>query len=150
MFKVGKVTAIDEKKCKVRVIFQENDLISAWLPIVSRGSYKTKDYWIPDIDEQVLVGYTEEKEGFILGAFFSDEDEPPIEDKDRRHIALEGGTTIDYNKKNGEITINCAGAVNITAAGNVNVTGDVIADGISLKTHTHGETQSITTAPIGG
>jgi len=33
-------------------------------------------------------------------------------------------------------------AMNISAPSNVNVTGDVIADGISLKTHVHSDVQS--------
>jgi phage gp45-like len=45
------------------------------------------------------------------------------------------GTSI-YLKENGEIDILNATAINFI--GTVNITGDIIADGISLKTHTHG------------
>ncbi|WP_418599177.1 hypothetical protein [Phascolarctobacterium faecium] len=44
--------------------------------IVNRGSLANKDYWIPDIDEQVLCLMMPNKsglglnEGFILGSFF--------------------------------------------------------------------------------
>ena len=45
---------------------------------------------------------------------------------------------LDDNRKTSVLDINCgSGTVNVIAAGNVNVTGDVIADGISLKTHIH-------------
>jgi len=40
------------------------------------------------------------------------------------------------------VNINVNGPVNIAATGNVNVTGDVIADGISLKNHVHPENDS--------
>lgn len=164
MIKIGNVTAVDEKKCKVRVKFDESDLISAWIPVIVKGSLKNKDYWIPSVNEHVVVVYTEQKVGAVIGAIYSEADTTPIMDKNKRHMLFEDGTFLEYDFKEkkvtidckgeikittaNKITIDCASAININAAENVNVTGDVIADGISLKNHTHPETQGTTLKPI--
>lgn len=51
------------------------------------------------------------------------------------HDRASGRLTLDIT---GDIDIIAGGTVTITAPGSVIVNGDVIADGISLKTHVHG------------
>jgi phage baseplate assembly protein V len=146
--KTGIVTSINPSKCTARVKFEDSDnLISAELQIVVRGSLKNKDYWMPKVGEQVFCTFNKQKNGYILGCLYSDDSAPPVTDENIRYIAFEDGTTIEYNSKNHTLSIDCVGTINIKVEGNVNVIGDVIADGISLKNHTHEELNS---APNGG
>lgn len=146
--KIGTVTSITPAKCTARVKFDDqDDLISAELQIVVRGSLKNKDYWMPKVGEEVYCSFTKQKKGYILGSVYSEEDIPPVVDENKRHMEFEDGTTIEYDSSTHALSIDCTGPINIQATGNVNVTGDVIADGISLKTHTHDGVHGQTTPP---
>jgi phage baseplate assembly protein V len=146
--KTGIVTSINPSKCTARVKFEDSDdLISAELQIVARGSFKNKDYWMPKVGEHVFCTFTREKKGYILGSLYSEDSAPPVTDGNKRHTSFDDGTSIEYDTNTHTLSIHCVGPVNIKADGNVNVEGDVIADGISLKNHTHPEAE---TAPSGG
>ena len=55
IIRIGRVSSIDVNTNTARVAFSDkDDLVSGNLMIVNRGSMVDKDYWIPDIDEQVL------------------------------------------------------------------------------------------------
>lgn len=146
VIRVGYVKSVDEKKCKARVLYKDTGLLSAELQIAYRSSFKNKDYWMPDIEEQVLVAVTDQSVGYIIASLYSDVDQPPVQDKNKRHITFKDGTVIEYDTSSSTLYIDCKGPINIKATGNINVQGDVIADGISLKTHTHPGVES----PSGG
>ncbi|MCT8975489.1 phage baseplate assembly protein V [Clostridium sp. CX1] len=137
MIKVGIVKTVNEEKCTGRVLFPDTGQLSAELQIGYRGTCKSKDYWIPEIEEQVICGFTEQKVGYILASVYSDEDVPPVSNKRKRHMTFVDGTVIEYDTSTSTLTIDATGPINIK--GNINVQGDVIADGISLKNHTHRE-----------
>jgi len=159
LIRVGKVTAIDTTKHQARVLFDDkHSTVSYWLDIIVRNTFKNKDYELPDIDEQVICLFlpSGNAQGFILGATYSTKDVPPIDDKDKRHVKFEDETEIEYDRKDHILTIKLVhpdGKINIIAPANVNVIGDVIADGISLKSHVHGGIYpgaGITSEPVGG
>lgn len=148
--KTGIVRTIYPERCTARVEFSDSDdLLSAELQLVVRGALANKDYWMPKVGEHVFCSFTEQKKGYIMGAVYSEESPPPVNSEEKRHIEFEDGTTIEYDTKTHTLTVNAVGAINIEAAGNVNVTGDVIADGISLKSHTHTGMHGETPAPVG-
>lgn len=144
--KTGEVVTINPSKCTARVKFDEDGSISAELQVVTRSSSKNKDYWMPKIKEQVYCSFTQEKKGFIVGSVYSEVDVPPVTDDSIRALHFEDGTKLEYNTKSKTLSIDCVGPITIKSAGNINVIGDVIADGISLKNHTHVGT----TPPVGG
>ncbi|THD15378.1 baseplate assembly protein [Anoxybacillus ayderensis] len=149
--KTGIVTSIYPDRCTARVKFEDSDdLISAELQIVVRGSLKNKDYWMPKVGEHVFCIFTKQKKGYILGSLYSEETPPPVTDESKRYMEFEDGTTIEYDTHTHTLSIQCTGTINIEATGNVNVKGDVIADGISLKNHTHMGVHGETSPPIGG
>ncbi|WP_025847595.1 phage baseplate assembly protein V [Paenibacillus ehimensis] len=156
MIRVGKVSSINPKECSARVAFEDrSDVVSFELPILVRGSIGTLDYWMPAPGEQVVCLFLPSgaAQGFILGAFYSESDPPPVKDAAKRHITFPDGTTIEYDATTHILNIQAAGQVKIQATGDVHVIGDVIADGISLKKHTHGGISSGSESsgpPIGG
>lgn len=141
LIRVGRISSIDPDNATVRVVFEDrqND-VSYNLPVLVRQSQKNKDYFMPDVGEQVVCLFLPNgnAQGFCLGSFYSDADTPPVNNPNKRHVRFEDGTSVEYNRGTHVLTIQTQGTVNIVAAGNINVTGDVIADGISLKTHVHG------------
>ena len=100
--------------------------------IVNRGSMVDKDYWIPDIDEQVLCLMMPNKsgqglnEGFILGSFFSAEDAPQERSADVRAVKFGDGTVIKHDRSSGKLTINVTGDIDIVAGGAVTIKGTIV------------------------
>lgn len=145
--KSGEVVTVNPSKCTARVKFDDQDeMISDDLQVVYRGSTKDKDYWMPRIGEQVYCSFTQDKKGFIVGSVYSEADLPPASSESIRGMYFEDGTNLAYDTNTKTLSVNCLGPITITATGNVNVIGDVIADGISLKSHVHVGTSP----PVGG
>jgi phage baseplate assembly protein V len=140
IIRVGNVTAINAAGHQVRVAFGDN-AVSYWLDVIVRNTYKNKDYAMPDLGEQVVCIFLPNgnSQGYILGAVYSTEDMPPVNDIDKRHVTFEDGTEIEYDRNEHalKIIISGSGCINISAPGSVSVAGDVVADGISLKNHIH-------------
>lgn len=132
LIRVGIVSSVDADTCTAKVAFTDQaNTVSYDLPIIVRGSLSTKDYWLPDPNEQVLCLFlpTGISDGFILGAFYSEEDKPPVKDQNKRNITFADGTKIDYDQTNHKLTIDAKGTVEILAADSITITGDVIVNG---------------------
>jgi phage baseplate assembly protein V len=74
----GTVSAVDADSVKARVRLPECDnMRTNWLDVLQRNTQNNKDYWLPDVGEQVKVLLDENGEdGVILGAVYSDVDKP--------------------------------------------------------------------------
>lgn len=144
LIRVGRVSSVNPETATVRVVFEAQGVVSNDLPVIQYQTLKNKDYCLPDVGEHVVCIFlpTGNADGFVLGAIYSDEDEPPTASADKRMVSFDDGTVIEYDRASHTLTIDAAGPVNIVAAGNVNVTGDVIANGISLVNHVHPENDS--------
>ena len=135
IIRAGRVSSADPVTCSVRVAF-EDGLVSYDLPIVVPQSLQNKDYCLPDIGEHVVCIFlpTGNAQGFCLGSFYSDADEPPVSNQDKRHVKFADGTTVEYDRSTSAMTVTCTGSLSITAA-----SGDVVVNGISLVNHIHPE-----------
>ncbi len=124
-FKFGTVSAVDEKTQRVRVRLPDLDnLRTNWLPVLTRKSLRDKDYWLPDVGEQVAVlldGRGED--GIVLGAIFSSADPVPVASRDKRHVRFDDGTTVEYDRAAHKLKIYCVGDIEIEAAGNLRLRG---------------------------
>ena len=108
MIRVGRVTSTDDTAGTARVQFQDrNGLVSFNLRVVVRNSLQNKDYWMPDINEQVLclfmpIGI---ENGWIIGSFYSDVTTAPASTKDKRRTTFEDGTTVEYDRDSHTLTV---------------------------------------------
>lgn len=154
VIRVGKVSSIQPEKCTARVAFEDRGgTVSPELPILVRGSLQNRDYWMPDPNEHVVCLFlpSGNAQGFIIGSIYSKADPSPVQDENKRHISFSDGTMIEYDRKTHTLTIDAKGPINITATQDIIVHGDVIADGVSLKKHTHIQTPGAETGPpVGG
>jgi phage baseplate assembly protein V len=142
LFRIGSVTAIDEENQLVRVTFDDlDDTVSPWLQVSTFGAHKDDDFWLPDIDEQVLCIFmpTGNAEGYVLFSVRGANNAPKAGKVGRRYIKFADGSSVEHDRETSTMTVVCSGPINIIAAGNVNITGDVIANGISLINHIHPE-----------
>lgn len=139
LIRVGKVSSVDPEKATARVAFEAQNLVSYDLRVLQLQTLQNKDYYLPDVGEHVVCIFlpTGNAEGFVMGSFYAGEDKPPVASVDKRVVSFSDGTVIEYDREAHVLKINTNGEICIEAVGNVNVGGDVIADGISLKNHTH-------------
>lgn len=114
LIRIGRVSAVNGAECSARVTFgDKDDLVSAELPIITIGSKDTKAYWVPEVDTQVLCVFNPNTsgsgldDGFIIGAFYGDEDTPVESNPNTRSITFADGSFIRYS--DGNIEINAKG-----------------------------------------
>lgn len=131
--RIGRVSSIDAAANTAKVVFTDkNELVSGELMIVNRGSMADKDYWLPDIDEQVLCLMLPNNSGqglnagFILGSFFSAEDVPQENSADVRAVKFGDGTVVKHDRSTGTLSIKATGDINIMAAGTVTIQGAAV------------------------
>jgi phage baseplate assembly protein V len=122
MFRVGIVQAQDVPNCRVRVIFPDrNQMVSWWLPIIRQGTQNDKDYWIPDIGEQVVCLMDEhDEDGAVFGSIFSSADTTPSgATGDTRILAPKDGAVFSYNRATHALNVSLpnGGTVTVTANG---------------------------------
>jgi phage baseplate assembly protein V len=124
--RVGRVSSINPANATVRVVFEDREnMVSYDLPVIVRQSMRNKDYWLPDVGEQVLCLFlpSGNAQGFVLGAFYSDEDLPPVNDANKRHVRFDDGTSVEYDRKSHRLSIRCKGDIDIEAQGNIRLAG---------------------------
>lgn len=134
MIKVGIVTAIDESTAKARIQILDNDeIISDWLPILQNKTKDDKFYFMPDINEEVLAVFLDSglEQGFIIGSIYNQKDNTPISDKDKYFIKFKDNTTIEYDRKNKKLSLDCKGDISIKALNNI----DIEANNFNIKSN---------------
>ena len=121
IFRVGRVSSVDGTKCTAKVTFPDkDDMVSDDLPIVLIGSHATKQYWLPEVDTQVLCCFLPNpsghgmNQGFVLGGFYSTADPPEESDPKVRCIKVPDGSYIRFDG-NGEGHIHASGHLILTA-----------------------------------
>ncbi|GDO99335.1 phage baseplate assembly protein V [Escherichia coli] len=104
---VGTVSAVDADRVQARVRLPEYDnLRTNWLNVLQRNTQNNKDYWLPDVGEQVEVLLDANGEdGVILGAVFSAVDKPAFSDKHVRGTRYADGAEFSYNRETHTLTV---------------------------------------------
>ena len=121
-FRIGIVRLPLPEIGAVRVVMPDADCIESYiLPVLVRKTHKDKDYWMPDIGEQVLCVFlpTGQETGFVIGSPFSDPDPVPVGSVDIRHIRFEDGTWLEYNRKSGDMQVHCRGKITLASAAGI-------------------------------
>jgi phage baseplate assembly protein V len=123
MIRFGKVTERDNAKGLVRVEFQEDGIVSMWIPAIQARTGRDKFFSLPDVNEHVACMMDEyAEEGVVLGAIYSKKAQPAINGDDITGVEFEDGSSVQFDRATGTITVNTQGDVIINATGNVTVT----------------------------
>lgn len=181
MMRIGVIAQVDDQAAKVRV--QIGAILTDWLRWLTHRAGDDVSYWSPSVGEQVLLlsPNGDLNSGIVLPAIYQDKHNAPAKNRKIKRTVYSDGTTIEYDKENSTLTVDCVGSVIVKGAqtltidfggdvliksptvtidspqteitGAVNVQGpityndgitgggDVVADGVSLKTHQHGGVQ---------
>lgn len=100
--RIGVVKTTDPDNMTVRVVFEDADGMESYdLKVLAVKTHKDKDYYMPDPGEEVLCVCLPfgQEQGFVLGAFYSRVDTPPVRSQDKRHMRFEDGTFWEYDRK---------------------------------------------------
>lgn len=174
LIRVGTVDVINEAACTARVVFEDQEDTQSYdLQPIVKNSLKNKDYWMPDIGEQVLCLFLPSgiEQGFIIGSYYIDSNSRPASTGNKRTTVFEDGTKIEYDRSSStliadlgsskieatkdHILLQVGGSgIEITAAG-VSIIGavtqtggDMKSDGKSVQHHTHtGDSGGTTSEP---
>lgn len=124
MVRIGKVTTVYPDRSRVRVRVPDADsLVSYELPVLSQKTQDDKFYALPDVGEQVVCVFLPYglEQGFVVGAFFSQADTVPVNDQDKYHIRFKDGTTVEYDRRRHQLTVDCVREIVVRAASHVQV-----------------------------
>ncbi|MCT8349607.1 phage baseplate assembly protein V [Photorhabdus temperata] len=93
---------------RARVRLPECDnMRTNWLNVLQRNTQNNKDYWLPDVGEQVEVLLDANGEdGVILGAVYSSVDKPSANNKDVRGMTYADDAAFYYDRTSHTLTIN--------------------------------------------
>lgn len=150
--RVGAIAEVDHEHAMATVDL--GDLTTEWLPWLTLRAGDSRTWWAPSEGEQVLVlaPSGELAQGVIVPGLYQDDHPQNGSSGNIQRTTYSDGSVVQYDTDahqltvtvgTGSVVVNCSTA---TVNGNVHVNsgtvtvtgGDVIADGISLKTHKHG------------
>ena len=117
IIRVAEVDSTDPDKATVRVrLGDDDDLISHDLRVLVRKTHMDKDYWMPDVGEHVLCLFLPFglEQGFVLGAFYSEKDQPPVQSQDKKHLVYDDGTWLEYDRSEHLLSGHIKGWVDLT------------------------------------
>lgn len=99
MLKYGKICDIDATKGLARVEFDDDEITSAWLPVVTSGTSGNKYAHAYDVQEHVACLMDEHAEnGVIIGAIYSKNATPPAGNKDKVQVTFSDGAEVEYDR----------------------------------------------------
>lgn len=141
MIRFGIITDRQPATARVRVSFQEDGIVSAWLPVLGTAAAGNKFYALPDIGDQVAVAMQDDDIGVVLGAMYSDADPIPTGANGDTVIAeFSDGVSVKYDRAEKRLTIAGAPKVTIEADtieieatsthdGNLTINGNLVVTG---------------------
>lgn len=116
MLRTGTVSSVNPLAGTARVKFDDKDgAVSPELHILHRYSGKNKDYWVPDIGDQVVCLFENNDKnfstGWILGSYFTDKQPAQEKNADIVRMDFADGTFIAYDRGEHRLTIDVAGDI---------------------------------------
>ncbi|MEH7122117.1 hypothetical protein V7127_02610 [Bacillus sp. JJ1773] len=126
LIKVGIVDGINEQEGTIRVTFPDDD--DKVVDDIALMSFEQK---FPSVTESVLCVFLPNgtQQGFCLGAYFNDENLPPIPNKNMYVKKIDEGLTITYDYTSKKLTISTQNEVainsNVSVNGNLTVSGTI-------------------------
>ena len=121
MLRTGTVSSVNTQNCTARVRFDDKDgVASPELHILHRFSGKNKDYWLPDIGDQVLCIFNNNDKnfstGWIWGSYFTEKQPPQVASPDITRLDFADGSYIQYDRSSSTLDVNISGPINIKGA----------------------------------
>jgi phage baseplate assembly protein V len=156
MLRFGKISDIDAAKGKVRVKFDEDGIVSDWLPLAFPSTSRAKFSMVPDKGEAVACAMDENCEsGAVIGTIYNNSNQPAGSTENKYVIDFGNGDKFEYDKQSRRFEMkvgNNSFRQDQTGFRMTNGSDSLgqclmdLIDQIMLETHT--ETGTVTTVPI--
>lgn len=119
LIRLGSIKEADYASAKARV--EIGDLVTDWLPWITRRAGDSKDWHPVDVGEQVIVlaPSGDLSQGIILPALYTEN--APSSSGDTHATHYKDGSTVTFDRSSGTFSADFKGDANIKVAGNVNV-----------------------------
>lgn len=130
LIRIGTVEQADYPNARVRV--RAGQLLTGWLPWLTRRAGKDRDWWGPEVGEQVVVlsPSGDPAQGVVLGAIYQKAYAAPGDQPTVHRSRYDDGTEIEYDRASHRLRVQCVGDVEISAQGDVKITA---AGNMTLK-----------------
>lgn len=129
MLRYGLISELDASRGMARVNFNDDGIVSDWLPILVPKAMEDSFSILPDINEHVACLMDEHAEnGVILGAMYSKDVKPNGGNKDKWRARFKDGTVIEYDRSAHKLFADVKGQVEVKAQGAVKVDGQSTVD----------------------
>jgi len=131
LFKWGIVREVDPEAVAVKVWFEEDELLSWWLPVNQFSTLGILFYVMPKLGAQAAVICDDRAEdGMVVGFRYSQADPGPVSDAALVYLDMGDGTTLQYDTVAHALTAVVNGTVDLTATqttinGPVKIVGDL-------------------------
>jgi len=129
IIRVGLVASVNDAAGTCRVTLPDADGMQTYdLRVVQRKTHRDKQSILPDVGEHVLCLFLPygQEQGFVLGAFYSATDLPPVNTRNKAHWTFEDGTVLEYDRKLHKLTASVQGTVEITSTGDITATSGTL------------------------
>ncbi|WP_174515816.1 MULTISPECIES: phage baseplate assembly protein V [unclassified Wolbachia] len=115
IIRIGVVKEVDYEKAKVRV--QIGELLTDYLPWITSKAGKDRDWFPPDIDEQVVIfsPFGELSLGVVLGGIYQEKYAAPENKKEINSIKFQDGTRLLYDKDKHHLEIEVVDKITLKA-----------------------------------
>lgn len=156
----GEVLEHDPAGQRVRVRLPGDDNLStAWLPVLTPRARGTRQYSVPQVGEQVWCLFLPDgglEAGAVIGASYNAQDATPAASADTYRLEFADGGHLTQDAASGALDLHAVGALTLSAAsitlqagtvtlaapashatGTLRVTGNVTGAEVSLADHVH-------------
>lgn len=157
MIRFGNISSIDAANCRVRVQFDDDGMVSHWLPVVVNGSRDNKYFHIFDVNEHVVCLMDEYSEnGVVIGAIYDSQNAAGVS-KDKARIEFSDGAIVEYDRSvssmkvaisTTEITVKPTGFAMTKGGESLRQMISDLLDQLVLETHTSAAPGSPTSPPL--
>lgn len=126
LIRIGKVAQVFPERARVRVDFEDVEMVSAELYVMVHRAIGTKDYWMPKVTEDVICLFLDSNTGFVIGSWYGDNDIipgniQPTSNDDIRAIEFENGSKFIFDVKNNHLLIDCPKDITVTLKNNIDI-----------------------------
>lgn len=122
LIRTGTVLEVNYQDGLCRV--QTGELQTTWLNWLTSRAGRTRTWWAPSVDEQVLLLSIggDLTTAFVLPGIYSDANPAPSASADALHIAFPDGAVIEYEPKTSALTVSGIKTADVTASDSITAT----------------------------
>lgn len=122
LIRTGTVLEVNLQDGLCRV--QTGELQTTWLNWLTSRAGRTRTWWAPSVDEQVLLLSIggDLTTAFVLPGIYSDANSAPSVSADALHIAFPDGAVIEYEPETSALTVSGIKTADVTASDSITTT----------------------------